>query len=191
MCRRASRPDALDHFSGSNGEIEEHVFIEGANDQENLFNTFLALDAGPFELPLIIGEERILPTSQTTSADFVPPSYLVVEIDDGLHSISDSSLDFIISSADSFHDLSIGNKYESKDGYIMRSVKNIWGKGMQLGIRLLLVHLFLYSFFLNFEYFGASFQFESCSQGGLYGIAQSFGQAWVSSGSGLRIREKK
>jgi len=40
-------------------------------------------------LPLIIGPYRIMSTAQTASQDFVPPPYLVVEVDDGLEDEDD------------------------------------------------------------------------------------------------------
>uniref|UniRef100_A0A7S3PUH4 Uncharacterized protein n=1 Tax=Chaetoceros debilis TaxID=122233 RepID=A0A7S3PUH4_9STRA len=53
------------------------------------------------QLPLIIGEELILSTAQTSLDEFVAPPYLVVEIDDGLSTSLHSSGSSFISLADS------------------------------------------------------------------------------------------
>ncbi len=41
----------------------------------------------PLNIPLVLGPLRFLTTSQTAESNFIPPPYLVVEIDDGLETV--------------------------------------------------------------------------------------------------------
>jgi hypothetical protein len=108
------------------------------------------------QLPLIIGEELILSTAQTSLDEFVAPPYLVVEIDDGLstslHS-SDSSFISLVDSEPRSLEVLVGGNLE-----LLRAIRCV----LRPRIRLCVAMILGYFIFISLMDFRSRSSHSSC-----------------------------
>lgn len=94
MCNPSSRAATSSHRRKYQSIIQNSFLSQEENNRSNSYDDPATLPTEPnnnnndillpLNIPLVLGPLRFLTTSQTSQSNFVPPPYLVVEIDDGV-----------------------------------------------------------------------------------------------------------
>jgi hypothetical protein len=97
MCNPSSRAETSSHRRRYQSIIQNSFLSQEETNRNNGYDDPATLPTEPnnnnnndndillpLNIPLVLGPLRFLTTSQTSQSNFVPPPYLVVEIDDGV-----------------------------------------------------------------------------------------------------------